>query len=221
MYITSEQLLSDLNLLANAAYLALLVYALRHAAWRRLWRAEQLNIFLAGCAFLVVLWSLRAGVSEGLALHYLGVTTMTLVFGWPLAVLGATLALGAMGTMLEMDWAAFGVNALVTGAIPALVTHALARWVERRLPANFFIYVYLCAFLGGVLAVLTSALLVAALLALSGAYPLEKISYEYLAYLPMLVLPEGIINGMVVTVLVALKPEWVSSYDEERHLGRR
>jgi uncharacterized membrane protein len=34
-----------------------------------------------------------------------------------------------------------------------------------------------------------------------------------------LALPEGVINGMVVTVMAALKPEWIASFDERRYLG--
>lgn len=220
MYITSAQLLADFNLLANALYVGVLIQSIRKAPWRSLLRFERLNIFLAACAFLVVLWSLRAGVSQGLALHYLGVTTLTLVFGWPLAVLGSGVVLAVLGLAKGLDWAAFGINAWVTGVVPVLLTHALHRLVDRRLPKNFFIYLYLCAFLGGMLAILASAVLVAGLLALSGAYPVAKISYEYLAYLPLLVLPEGILNGMVMTMLLVLKPEWVSSFDADAYLGR-
>ncbi|MGD8644195.1 MAG: energy-coupling factor ABC transporter permease [Chromatiales bacterium] len=219
MYIESPQLLSDVNLLANAVYLVVLIQALRHADWARLARLTQLNIFLLGCAALVTLWSMRAGISPGLAMHYLGVTTLTLVFGWPLAVLGSALALGLVGWMNGMDFTAFGVNALVIGVLPVLVTELLRRVAERRLPANYFVYVFVCAFLAGILALLVSAAAVAGLMALSGSYPMAKIRYEYLAYLPLLALPEGVINGMVVTVMAALKPEWIASFDERRYLG--
>lgn len=219
MYIESPQLLSDFNLLANALYVVVLFLALRKADWSRLARFDQLNIFLLACAFIVILWNLRAGVSPGLALHYLGVTTMTLVFGWPLAVLGVGLALALLGFVNGMDFQAFGVNALVTGVLPALATQVIYRFADRRLPHHFFVYVFICAFLGGILALLVSASAVVSLLALSGAYPMAKISYEYLAYLPLLALPEGMINGMVVTVMAALKPAWLVSFDEERYLG--
>ena len=219
MYITSSQLLSDFNVLANALYLGVLLQALRKTPWRSL-RFDRLNLFLAACACLVVLWTMRAGVSQGLALHYLGVTTLTLVFGWPLALVGSSLVLAVLGLAKGLDWAAFGIDAVATGVVPVLVTHGLYRLVDRRLPKNFFIYLYLCAFLGGMLALLASALLVAALLALSGAYPVAKIGYEYLAYLPLLVLPEGILNGMVMTMLMVFKPHWVTTFDADQYLGR-
>ena len=219
MYIESLQLLSDFNLLANALYLVVVLQALRKADWRRLSRIPQLNIFLFACVFVVILWNLRAGVSPGLALHYLGVTSMTLAFGWPLAVLAAGLALALVGFFHGMDFQAFGVNALVTGVLPAVVTQLIFRLADRRLPHNFFVYVFICAFLGGILASLVSASAVVGLLASSGAYSMSKISYEYLSYLPLLALPEGLINGMVITVTAALKPEWLVSFDEESYLG--
>lgn len=218
MYIESLQLLSDFNLLANAVYLVVVLQAVRKADWRRLRQSAQLNIFLLACMFIVILWSLRAGVSPGLALHYLGITTMTLVFGWPLAVLGGGLSLALVGFFHGMDFQAFGINALVTGVLPAVVTQLIFRFTDRRLPDNFFVYVFICAFLGGILALLVSASVVVTLLALSDAYSMSRISYEYLAYLPLLALPEGMINGMVITVIAALKPQWLVSFDEKRYL---
>jgi uncharacterized membrane protein len=97
----------------------------------------------------------------------------------------------------------------------------LYRFSIRRLPLHFFIYVYINAFLGGALAILASSILVSLLLWMSGVYEMGHISREYLAYLPLLALPEGFVNGMVMTGLVALKPEWVCTFDDEHYLKNK
>jgi len=221
MFISSDQVLADLWLLVNAVYVVLLLIALRQADWLRLWRADQLNLFVIACLALVGLWSLRAGISPGLALHYLGVTAFTLLFGWGLAMIGVSAALVGMMLLWQGEWSAFAVNALVVGAVPVLVTVVVHRLAQRYLPAHFFIYLYINAFLAGALAMLASVLLAAALLALSGAYSLPRMGYEYLAYLPLLVLPEAILNGIVMTAFVVLKPEVVATFDDEFYLKNR
>jgi uncharacterized membrane protein len=221
MFISSDQVLADHGLLINIAYAVLLLLAVRYADWRRLWRSSELNLFLVLCLALIGLWSLRAGVSPGLALHYLGMTAMTLVFGWGLAMIGSAVALIGMMVIWGGDWNAFAVNALVVGAIPALVTITVHRLAQRHLPPNFFIYIYINAFLAAGLAILASVLVVAGLLAASDAYSLPRMNYEYLAYLPLLVLPEAILNGMVITAFVVLKPEVVATFDDDVYLKNR
>ncbi|MBD3620471.1 MAG: energy-coupling factor ABC transporter permease [Chromatiales bacterium] len=221
MFIAADQVIADLGLLANGGYLLLLLFALRHADWRRLWRPDQLNLYLVACLALIGLWSLRAGVSPGLALHYLGVTAFTLLFGWGLAIVGTSAALVGMLLLWGGDWGAFAINALVVGATPVLVTLGVHHLARRYLPAHFFIYLYINVFLAAALAILVSVLLVAALLTLSGAYSLPRMGYEYLAYLPLLVLPEAILNGMLMTAFVVLKPDVVATFDDDFYLKNR
>ena len=62
---------------------------------------------------LMVLWLLRVDVLPGLSFHLLGVTSLTLMFGWSLAIVSATVALAAVTLTVSGDWLAFSVNALV------------------------------------------------------------------------------------------------------------
>ena len=221
MFISSDQVLAELGLLINVLYGMLLLFAVRFADWRRLWRSGDLNLFVVACLALIGLWSLRAGVSPGLALHYLGMTAFTLVFGAGLALLGSAAALVGMMVIWEGDWNAFAVNALVVGAIPVLVTLTVHRLAQRFLPLHFFIYIYVNAFLAGALAILASVLAAAGLLMAGGAYSLPRMSYEYFAYLPLLVLPEAILNGMIVTAFVVLAPRWITTFDDDLYLKNR
>jgi uncharacterized membrane protein len=191
-----------------------LIVAARRAPWAALTGGGRLHLLLGVAVVLFLFWNLRAGVTAGLSLHYLGVTAATLILGWELAVFAGLLALAGLALRLGLEPMALPLNLLVTVILPALWTHALWRWVDRRLPRNFFIYVYLCAFVGAAVAALLSALAVACVVLLSGAYGWDRIAHDYLVYLPLLALPEGIINGMIMTLLVALRPHWVRSYED-------
>ena len=58
----------------------------------------------------------------------------------------------------------------------------------------------------------------ATLLVAAGAYPLERVAYEYLPFLPLMMLPEGFLNGMLVAILAGFRPHWLCSFDERRYL---
>ena len=53
---------------------------------------------------------------------------------------------------------------------------------------------------------------------LSGSLSFARLTYTYLPYGLILMLPEAFINGMLMTVFVAYRPEWVSTFDDQRYL---
>ncbi|MCP5086888.1 MAG: hypothetical protein GY952_08825 [Rhodobacteraceae bacterium] len=55
--------------------------------------------------------------------------------------------------------------------------------------------------------------LVTVLLA-TGTYTLDRIAYEYLPFLPLYLLPEGLLNGMLTAIFIGLRPEWLTTFDE-------
>jgi len=54
----------------------------------------------------------------------------------------------------------------------------------------------------------------ALLLWLLGAYTPARIVNDYLLFLPIAMLPEGFLNGAILSMLTAWKPEWVRSFDD-------
>lgn len=207
--------------LANGALAALMAYVLYSRPWNAIRASEHSNVFMGACVALMLLWSIKAGVSPGLTFHPLGVTVLTLMFGWRLAVIAATVIVFGITLNGMGGWHTFGLNVLLTGVVPAVVSYAIYRVVDQRLPNNFFVYIFACAFLGGGFAVAVSAFGIAGVLVGSGAYPLERIIYEYLPFFPLIILPEALLNGMVMTVLVGLRPQWVSTFDDSRYINNK
>lgn len=206
---------------AGAVYGLVMWRALRSAPWWQLYQPGRLPLFVSSVLGLTVLWSLSAGISPGLSLHYLAVTTVTLMFGWQFALVAVAFALVLVALFTAQDWSSLPMAGLLSGVLPVLVSHGVLRAVERLLPPHPFIYLYLCAFAGGALAILASMLAVSVMLSALGVYPMERITGEYLIYLPLLVLPEAILNGTMVTAMVMLKPQWLCSWSDERYIRGR
>ena len=196
---------------------AVLFGALRMASWRRLTDSEQLNVFLGACVVVMVLWSLRTEVLSGVFYHLLGVTSLTLMFGWSLGIIASTLALLGVTLAHGGSWAAFSLNALLV-AVPITLTQTLLILVRAWLPRHFFIYVFINAFLAAGLSSLSIALVVLALVAALGEHNMERVWREYVPLLPLMFFPEAVLNGMLMSILVAMRPQWVSSFDDRQYL---
>ncbi len=206
---------------ADGLYAALLGFASWRAPWKKLLKPSMQHVYFGTCVGLLLLWGLRAGVTPGMGFHLLGATLLTLMFGWPLAIIAISLVL--LGAVLDgsAGWHAYALNMLVFGALPVLVSHALYRAVDRWLPNHFFVYIFLCAFLGGALAMTVSGLGAVVVLVGSGTYPFAKLAREYLPFFPLMIFPEALLNGMLMTMLVGLRPQWVVTFDDERYLRPR
>jgi uncharacterized membrane protein len=135
-------------------------------------------------------------------------------------LVGMTLAAVATTLATDHDWIAIAARVLVAGALPALVSHAVRRAAEARLPPNFFIYVFVVGFLGGGLAMLATVAAVAATFALAApAAGPQSDAWSALAL--MLAFAEATLTGMLITLFVVYKPEWVGTFDDARYLRRR
>ena len=74
-------------------WLVLLIFSLRGSLLRTLHdHPLYQHLCLGGAIALVPLWTLRAGLHEGLEIHFLGLTSLTLLLGWRLALLAGTRA---------------------------------------------------------------------------------------------------------------------------------
>lgn len=203
------------------AFLGLVARVAARAPWGLL-RANGLEAVFAGAvAAVAVLWSMSVGARPGLELHMLGATALTLIFGWRMALLAATLALVAVTVLGVYDGAAFGLHGLLLAALPVGLSHALGREVYRRLPHHFVIYVFAVAFFGSMAVIAAVVAVSAAALYLLGAYPPSVLWDDYLVMLPLIMFPEGFVTGMILTMLVVYRPEWVRTFDDRDYLDER
>jgi uncharacterized membrane protein len=200
-------------LLAGA--LALLI--VRRAWWRVLADPRNLHVFLGATVVVLGLWLIKTGIKPGLNFHLLGATALTLMFRPLFALLSIGLLTAGLA-LWEGEYAAFPVNWLIMGAVPVAIAWGLFRLVERVLPRHLFIYLFVNAFFGAALAILAVGVASTAFAALAGAYTLDYLLDEYLPYYLLMSFAEAFSTGMLMTVMVIYKPEWVATFDDRRYL---
>lgn len=204
--------------LGHALYVPILAYALWRAPWPRLKDNASLHLYLGTCVALLVLWTLRAGVSPGLTLHLLGATFLTLMFGWRLALAGMSAVILGNTLYGVGGMATFSLNALVMGAVPVFVSQAMHGAARRFLPRHPFVYLFVPGFFGAAVAAAASALVASALLFAAGVYPAEYLAEHYLPYIALMLFPEAFVTGACLSYFVVYHPEWVGTYREELYL---
>ncbi|MCU0843178.1 MAG: energy-coupling factor ABC transporter permease, partial [Thiobacillaceae bacterium] len=135
------------------------------------------------------------------------------------ALLAIALVTGAI-TLWEGQYNAFPANLLIMGGVPVAVSWAIYRLVDGRLPNHMFIYIFLNAFFGAALAILAVGLASTGFAWAVGAYDLDYLLAEYLPFYLLMAWSEAFATGMVVTLLVVYKPQWVATFDDRRYLQR-
>ena len=212
--------LFDNDLLSFAYFLWVLIglKALRFAPWRLLLASSRIQqVWFGASLVLFLLWNFEVGVRPALGFHFLGATVYVLMFGWSLAVIGVGLISVAV-TFIHGDWAALAMNALILGIVPVSTSYGIYWLVHRYLPRHLFIYIFLCAFFNAMLAAGAAVLTMAVLLIMTETYTATRISNEYLPFAPLYLFPEGLLNGMITTVLIGVRPDWLKTYDDDLYL---
>ncbi|MGE3774912.1 MAG: energy-coupling factor ABC transporter permease [Gammaproteobacteria bacterium] len=194
--------------------------ALWRAPWWWLRQPGSVHVLGGATVILLVLWQLRAGIGEGPWLHLLGATVLTLMFSWQFALLAITSLLAASLLRGHGDLASWGLNLCVMGVLPVALSYRLARLVERGLAPNFFIYVFVSAFLGAAVVVACVAG-AGALVAIASGVAREHVLGNYLPSSVLIVFPEAFATGGCMTLAVVYRPQWVVSFDDRRYLDGR
>lgn len=200
-----------------SAFLAISLY---QAPWQSLMRPGKFNFALGSIVALVLLWSLRAGAAPGVALHLLGVSLLVLCFGVWLALWGAAVIAAAVLLNTGGDWLPYGADLLLTVGVAAGVSRGVLAFSERFLPRHLFVFIFVNGFFGAALSVLAVGFVSTLLLAGAEIYRLDFLLGEYLPYFLLLGFAEAWLSGMVLTLLVIYRPDWVATFDAGVYLRR-
>lgn len=119
-------------------------------------------------------------------------------------------------------WINAGLAFVTMAAVPVTVTWIVLRLAERRLPSNFFVYIVVAAFFGAALSYGAAGIVGASVLTLAAGIPGAQAFREYVPHLRYLAFGEATVTGMVLTLVVVYRPQWVATFDDDRYLkGRR
>jgi len=197
-----------------------LVYALLVAPWGALIKVpERQHLFFFAIICLVILWLIKITWVKGFLLHPLGMTAVTVIFGWRLAIILGSIALLAFELLSHGQWMSMPVDYLFTVLLPVTLSYLLIRLVQSWQSRNLFVFVLGVGFIGAMLGVLIDVGLIM-LLAYSVGYQtfVDQLGHKF-AIIIMLLNVEGFLNGAVVTAMSVFAPQLVKSFDDRKYLG--
>jgi uncharacterized membrane protein len=201
---------------------ALALLALLTALWLKPWRmlgGELLTPFLAGVVLLPWFWMLpqmlpRSVASGGIAVQLSGACLMTLLLGWPLAVLNLSVVAAVVWVVGSLSPEAWLSQWVWLGLVPATLALALGAGLRRWLPAQVFIYILGRGFLGTAVCIFVSGVLYELFYHLVGGVAVEQamVARWLMAW------GDAFLTGMLVAIFVAFKPEWLATWSDQRYL---
>lgn len=222
-----EALSATLFALFSILFATTFIYTCYRSPWAKLRASNGLQhlCFGAGVAVMII-WSINADIAVGVSIHFLGMTAMTLVLGWDLAIVCASIVLflitvskaGLAGFESLSYWNNFSANGVITILLPVLIAQLTVQWAQRKLPKNFFIYLFVCGFFcAGLSATLVGAA-VSLTLFLSDIHPWFKIQQDVVGIIVLTAFPEGLLNGMLITAIMVFYPDWIRSFDAKAYI---
>ncbi len=213
--------LADSALLINWLYWPILLYALYKAPWAIIRQKDSSNILFATCAAIFLLWQLKINVSNGLSVHLLGMTTLTLMFRWQVALIAHAMVLLGVTLVSTADFQAFAMNGMLSGVLPIAISYGIWRLNEWYLPPNYFVYIFIAAFLAAAVSMIVTGYVSYRVLTDTFNQLSESTLDEYLLIFIPLMYPEAFLTGAVISIFVIYKPQWISTFDDRRYLNRR
>lgn len=201
-----------LSLAALLLLVPLLLTAVLSAPWKALLaQRERQNALGVAIICLPMLWTMSPELPGGVQLQLLGITTVTLMFGWQLAVIAGVMSALVLAVVGTWPLYALPPNLLLTVLVPVAVTLLVLGAANRLRRTNLFVYMLGVAFGGSMLGLLASFML--------GSWLLEP-GLDHAVVL-LITFPEGFLNGSLITAFTVFHPDLVKTYDDVRYLGDR
>jgi len=201
-------------------YLSLVVVAIKPVIGQLKQKKIQHLVF-GVAASLSVLWWFRAGIYDGLDVHFLWLTAATLTLGWRWALVSSAIAAMVMVGMGHLELQEFGSYGLLSCALPIGFSYFAYMFAYHKLPRHFFVYIFFCSFFIGACCIALKMFVNALYLQNMDLYSWTLLVDNYLVLIPLLLFPEGLLNGMTMTLLVIYKPDWVKTFFDNQYLDNK
>ena len=181
-------------------------------------KCQHLVFGSAACVF--ILWMFRTGIYDGLNVHFLWLSALTLLLGFRWAIFSATIALLGVTIFGKESIDMLGINFLLGVLAPISLTYGIYSLTFHKLPRHIFTYIFLCAFIPGALTIALKMLALSGYFYLDGLYSWHIIEDNYLMISTLMLFPEAMFNGMTITLLIIYKPEWVYTFYDRLYLDK-
>ncbi|MDO6461761.1 hypothetical protein Q4485_13705 [Granulosicoccaceae sp. 1_MG-2023] len=203
---------------AGLLFVLLMAQAARTAPWYKILDNESSHVFLGSVLLVGIIWLVRSSVFNGINFHLLASTALMVMFDWQFALFAVLLVHAGLYVLGAMPLSVIPLNVLICGAIPIFLTRAGLILAFRRLPHNFFIFVFLNCFLAAGLSMIAVALTT---LGLYYFFAYESVYLNLQDFLPftlMLAFPEAVLNGIVLSGLIAYQPGWIATFHDRFYI---
>ena len=202
---------------------ALALLTLATALWLRPWRmlgGPLLSPFLAGLVLLPWFWMLpqmlpSSLVAGGISVQLSGACLVTLLLGWPLAVLLLSAVAGVVWVVGALPFEAWLSQWVWIGLVPATLALGLGALLRRWLPAQVFIYILGRGFLGTAACIFLAGVMYELLYHLVGGVGVE----QALVARWLMAWGDAFLTGLFTAIFVAFKPEWLATWSDDRYLA--
>lgn len=204
----------------SAIYLVALLWCLLTAPWRDLASSTRQHGWMGLTVGLLLAWTMRAPIGNGMALHLAGASLAALMFGARLAAISLAVVLAVLALTGHIALESLALQGIAYALLPALFTVAIQWLVQARMARNVFVYIFVSGFAGTLAANVLATLAYACMAWLFGASP-NALSSDYLSYRLLLCWGESMLTGMLVAIFVAYRPQWMTTFRDEVYLARR
>jgi uncharacterized membrane protein len=185
------------------------------------------NLFISCILLLAIAWNIRAHMPNSnlqnfidLSFHFFGASLLVALFGfWSAITLLFIVALAGIFTF-SGDLVEATSHYIMVSVIPAIFAYLVIRAVNRFLPKHLFVLILGNGYLAGFISTFATGILI---------YGLQQIfqinsfgtSDPLGWFLGLIVLSfmEGSLSGMLLAILLVYRPQWVSTYQEERYMN--
>lgn len=203
----------------NIIYVCLLLYTVYRSPWHVLKANVGLQHLCFGATVLLaVIWNIRADVASGISIHFMAMTALTLVLGWDLAIVCASVALVITALATNSYWQNFTANAVLTVIIPVAIAQMFVYFATYKLTKNFFVYLFFCGFFCAGLTAMVVGLAVSATLWINDVYPWLQIKQDIMTIIVLTIFPEGLLNGILMTAIMVFYPDWIRSFNAKQYI---
>jgi uncharacterized membrane protein len=209
--------MSELQLASFIAYITIIVLSIKPVIGQ-LKEAKIQHLVFGTAASVAVLWWFRTGIYDGLEIHFLWLTALTLILGWRWAFFSSAISIVLVSLIDIIHWQDIGLYGLLGNVVPITFTYLAYTFAFKHLPRHFFVYTFFCSFFIGAMSMALKMFVMGTYFSTLDVYNWDIIIDNYLILIPLLLFPEGLLNGMTMTILVIYKPEWVKTFYDSQYL---
>lgn len=204
-----------LNLACLLIMLPFLVDAMRRSGIEKT-SQEELFIWIGLTGLIFGILLLTRDLPEGVSLRYSGAAFLALTVGYSRALLSMTLLL-----LIIQPWLNAGLTLVIDALLPIWLMIVVVNLSRRFLPANPFVFLLGCSFIGLFLVYAVQQCVSLTFWAVSTGTPILPTLFSERTGLHLLLASgEATLEGMIITILVVYFPKAVLLFDDKFYLSR-